>query len=102
MNSVEIVALSQWKTSPLIRKIVYLKLFLISFFSFYFFQESEIVEVLWKQDVDLGYTLAPAKAASSKDATVNSSGTVLNTDDKEKLKALQDLKNDKVCEGFVI
>lgn len=48
----------------------------------------------------MGYTLAPAKAASSHDATVNSSETVLNTDDKEKLKALQDLKNDKVFEIF--
>lgn len=59
-------------------------------------QESEIVEVLWKQDVDLGYTLAPpAKIGSPKDAAANSSG--LNTDESEKLKALQELKRDKVC-----
>lgn len=69
----------------------------LNIFAFFFLQESEIVEVLWKQDVDLGYTLAPAKAASSKEATVNSSGTVLNTDETEKLKALRDLKEEKVC-----
>lgn len=54
------------------------------------------MEVLWKQDVDLGYTLAPpAKIGSPKDAAANSSG--LNTDESEKLKALQELKRDKVC-----
>lgn len=59
-------------------------------------QESEIVEVLWKQDVDLGYTLAPAKATSSKDATASSSNAELNVDETEKLKALQDLKEEIV------
>lgn len=58
-------------------------------------QESEIVEVLWKQDVDLGYTLAtPTKTASAKDS-MNANGTI-SPDENEKLKALQDLKNDKV------
>lgn len=58
-------------------------------------QESEIVEVLYKQDVDLGFTLAPAaKAASSKGATASSSGT---SDETEKLNALRDLKEGQVC-----
>lgn len=58
-------------------------------------QESEIVEVLWKQDVDLGYTLAPAESGSSKETT-NTSGPSFNTEDTEKLRALQELKNEKV------
>lgn len=58
-------------------------------------QESEIVEVLWKQDVDLGYTLAPAKSSSTKEST-NASSSVYNSDDNEKLKVLQELKNEKV------
>lgn len=70
--------------------------YLFKNFNVFVLQESEIVEVLWKQDVDLGYTLAPAKAASSKDASVNSTSAVLNTDENEKLKALQELKNEKV------
>lgn len=50
------------------------------------------MEVLWKQDVDLGYSLTPLKLPS--DASLNGA---LNTDDEnEKLKALQDLKHDKV------
>ncbi|XP_031620894.1 segmentation protein cap'n'collar isoform X2 [Contarinia nasturtii] len=60
----------------------------------YINKESEIVEVLWKQDVDLGYTLAPVKAQSPKES-VNVSGPSFNTEDNEKLKALQELKNDK-------
>lgn len=64
-------------------------------FEFHSQQESEIVEVLWKQDVDLGYTLAsPAKTAPPKESAANSSG--FNTDESEKLKALQELKSDKV------
>lgn len=63
-------------------------------------QESEIVEVLWKQDVDLGYTLAsPAKIASPQESAANSSG--LNKDDCEKLKALQELKSEKVSELMI-
>lgn len=61
-------------------------------FNFLLFQESEIVEVLWKQDVDLGYSLSPLKLPS--DASLNGAD---NTDEEnEKLKALQELKNDKV------
>lgn len=61
----------------------------------FYLQESEIVEVLWKQDVDLGYTLAPVKASSPKEET-NTSGPSFNTEDNEKLRALQELKNEKV------
>lgn len=53
-------------------------------------QESEIVEVLWKQDVDLGYTLTPSKQPPTKEQSTSSD------DDIEKIKALQDLENDKV------
>lgn len=61
----------------------------------FYSQESEIVEVLWKQDVDLGYTLnPPVKSESAKSVKPNS--TDFNSDDNEKLKALQDLKDGKV------
>lgn len=50
------------------------------------------MEVLWKQDVDLGYSLTPLKLPS--DASLN--GGVNTDDENEKLKALQDLKHDKV------
>lgn len=60
-------------------------------------QESEIVEVLWKQDVDLGYTLAPpVKTDSTGDSTNNPSVSNINAEENEKLKVLQDLKNEKV------
>lgn len=62
----------------------------------FYLQESEIVEVLWKQDVDLGYTLAPVKTNTPEEST-NVSGPSFSTEDNEKLKALQELKNEKVC-----
>lgn len=50
--------------------------------------------------MDLGYTLAPVKATSPKES-VNVSGPSFNTEDNEKLKALQELKNnDKVCSFY--
>lgn len=57
--------------------------------------------MLWKQDVDLGYSLTPLKIPSD---SLSSSGGVNNTeDDDEKLKALQDLKHDKnVCVPFFL
>lgn len=58
---------------------------------FFCLQESEIVEVLWKQDVDLGYSLAPAKPLDVKKSGVNAD------DENEKLRALQELKDEKVC-----
>lgn len=60
-----------------------------------FFQESEIVEVLWKQDVDLGYSLSPPKPLDVKKSGVNAD------DDNEKLRALQELKDEKVWFCFV-
>lgn len=75
--------------------IKFLNFFRFVSFKFNFHQESEIVEVLWKQDVDLGYTLAPpAKTASPQESATNASA--LNTDECEKLKALQELKSEKV------
>lgn len=53
-------------------------------------QESEIVEVLWKQDVDLGYSLTPFVSDDTKLAPNQT------TDDNEKLKVLEDIKNGKV------
>ncbi|CAD7077327.1 unnamed protein product [Hermetia illucens] len=54
-------------------------------------KESEIVEVLWKQDVDLGFSLAPPKP----DKSAPQPGSSKNSEDEaEKLKALQDLKDE--------
>ena len=51
----------------------------------------DLIEVLWKQDVDLGYNpiLPSLNAAPVKEAE--------SIDDIEKLKALLELKTDKVC-----
>lgn len=49
----------------------------------------DLIEVLWKQDVDLGYVPTPTTVrteTSEKDAS----------DDIEKIKALLQLKEDKV------
>lgn len=45
--------------------------------------------------MDLGYTLAPVKASTPKESA-NESGPSFNAEDNEKLKALQELKNEKV------
>uniref|UniRef100_A0A2M4DKG2 Putative bzip transcription factor nrf1 n=1 Tax=Anopheles darlingi TaxID=43151 RepID=A0A2M4DKG2_ANODA len=66
-------------------------------------QEMDLIEVLWKQDVDLGFTLtnAPATSATAGTrATANAAGAEATTkpdseDDLEKLKALLEIKNDK-------
>lgn len=71
------------------------------YFSFFNLQESEIVEVLWKQDVDLGYTLAPVKSNTPKESA-NVSGPSFSPEDNEKLKALQELKNEKVSYFSII
>lgn len=65
--------------------------------NFFYFQESEIVEVLWKQDVDLGYSLSPPKPLD-----VKKTGGVNADDENEKLRALQELKDEKVCYQFHI
>lgn len=59
-------------------------------------QEMDLIEVLWKQDVDLGYnpiipTLNPT-AQQQKEAAAE--------DEIEKLKALLELKTDKVLYLF--
>lgn len=60
-------------------------------------QEMDLIEVLWKQDVDLGYnpiipTLNPT-TQQQKDASAE--------DEIEKLKALLELKTDKVLYLFL-
>uniref|UniRef100_U5EX80 Putative bzip transcription factor nrf1 n=1 Tax=Corethrella appendiculata TaxID=1370023 RepID=U5EX80_9DIPT len=70
-------------------------------------EEMDLIEVLWKQDVDLGFTLnqvatGPQIIKQDEKSQVNADGTAkLNStdsespDDIEKLKALLELKNDK-------
>lgn len=55
----------------------------------------DLIEVLWKQDVDLGFTLVEPTATTKK-ASTSDTGT---EDDIEKLKALEAINstNDKVC-----
>lgn len=53
-------------------------------------QESELIEVLWKQDVDLGFSLAPPSTSLKKEESHSAE------DDAEKLNALLELKNEKV------
>ncbi|XP_059621555.1 segmentation protein cap'n'collar isoform X2 [Phlebotomus argentipes] len=52
-------------------------------------EESELIEVLWKQDVDLGFSLAPPSTSLKKEETHSAE------DDAEKLNALLELKNEK-------
>ena len=47
--------------------------------------------MLWKQDVDLGFTLTPPAALLTA-----SQGVPSSDDEVEKLKALLEIKNDKV------
>ncbi|XP_035790505.1 segmentation protein cap'n'collar-like isoform X3 [Anopheles albimanus] len=65
-------------------------------------QEMDLIEVLWKQDVDLGFTLTNAAATSTTAgtrATANAGAEATtkpdSEDDLEKLKALLEIKNDK-------
>lgn len=54
-------------------------------------QEMDLIEVLWKQDVDLGYNpLIPTPNPGQQLKEANSE------DEIEKLKALLELKTDKV------
>lgn len=55
----------------------------------------DLIEVLWKQDVDLGFTLVEPTTATKKVSTVEK-----GTDDEiEKLKALEAINgsNEEVC-----
>lgn len=59
------------------------------------FQDMDLIEVLWKQDVDLGFTLVEPTTATKKVSTVEK-----GTDDEiEKLKALEAINgsNEEVC-----
>lgn len=58
------------------------------------FQDMDLIEVLWKQDVDLGFTLVEP-ATTAKKASTSEKGT---DDEIEKLKALEAINasNEKV------
>jgi hypothetical protein len=53
----------------------------------------DLIEVLWKQDVDLGFSLSPPKpVAAGKEKETK--------EDAEKLKVLLELKENKVSQKF--
>uniref|UniRef100_A0A182YP01 Uncharacterized protein n=2 Tax=Anopheles stephensi TaxID=30069 RepID=A0A182YP01_ANOST len=66
-------------------------------------EEMDLIEVLWKQDVDLGFTLANAALSSASEGTSSSTAEGASAtnikcdteDDLEKLKVLLEIKNDK-------
>lgn len=65
------------------------------------FQDMDLIEVLWKQDVDLGFTLVePATAPTKKPSTSEKE----SADEIEKLKALEAINatNQKVRENFFL
>lgn len=62
-------------------------------------QEMDLIEVLWKQDVDLGFTLTPLTVSSGTScgggsATKGANAGADSSDDLEKLKVLLEIKND--------
>lgn len=60
------------------------------------FQDMDLIEVLWKQDVDLGFTLVEAPTTTTKKASTLEKES---DDEIEKLKALEAINgtNEKVC-----
>lgn len=65
------------------------------------FQDMDLIEVLWKQDVDLGFTLVePATTPAKKSSTSEKE----SADEIEKLKALEAINatNQKVWRSFFI
>lgn len=58
----------------------------------------DLIEVLWKQDVDLGFTLVEPAAPTKKPSTSEKE----SADEIEKLKALEAINatNQKVRENF--
>lgn len=77
----------------------------------FYFQDMDLIEVLWKQDVDLGY--APDMSApleKPKQFEQSDSGpdepttslTIPTDDDIEKLKALKDINGDKENEKVLL
>lgn len=67
-------------------------------FNKYDLKEMDLIEVLWKQDVDLGFTLTPPTAvvtgAGGTGSAVAAKGGADSSDDLEKLKVLLEIKND--------
>ncbi|XP_039439779.1 segmentation protein cap'n'collar isoform X1 [Culex pipiens pallens] len=60
-------------------------------------EEMDLIEVLWKQDVDLGFTLTPPTAVvagGTGSAVAGAKGGADSSDDLEKLKVLLEIKND--------
>nr|CAH7717554.1 unnamed protein product [Callosobruchus chinensis] len=60
----------------------------------------DLIEVLWKQDVDLGFSVENAAPKPEKPDAANENNADTNTDEIEKLKALQAINKDtdvKVC-----
>nr|CAI5826843.1 unnamed protein product [Callosobruchus analis] len=55
----------------------------------------DLIEVLWKQDVDLGFSVENAAPKPDKPDVANENNTDTNTDDIEKLKTLQAINKDK-------
>lgn len=63
----------------------------------YDLKEMDLIEVLWKQDVDLGFTLTPPTAVvagGTGSAVAGAKGGADSSDDLEKLKVLLEIKND--------
>lgn len=64
----------------------------------YDLKEMDLIEVLWKQDVDLGFTLTPPTAGvaggGTGTAVSGAKGGADSSDDLEKLKVLLEIKND--------
>lgn len=56
----------------------------------------DLIEVLWKQDVDLGFTLVEPTTTATKKVSAIEKGT---DDEIEKLKALEAIngRNEEVC-----
>lgn len=71
----------------------------------------DLIEVLWKQDVDLGFTLElpepkndkPEKpeSADNQEQSTTAVSAGFPEDDIEKLKALKEVNNDNLKVGFV-
>lgn len=69
-------------------------------------QDMDLIEVLWKQDVDLGFSLEvpntkpqnqKSEAAEAKNSSEPTTSVVSAADDdKEKLKALKAINNDNI------
>ncbi|XP_062703305.1 segmentation protein cap'n'collar isoform X2 [Aedes albopictus] len=62
-------------------------------------EEMDLIEVLWKQDVDLGFTLTPLTVSSGTSCgggsgTKGANAGADSSDDLEKLKVLLEIKND--------